>query len=151
MPKPALPMEGSCRCGATRIRITAPPLMTAACHCRGCQKMAASAYSLTAMIPTQGFEVIAGEPVRGGAAGDQLSHMCCPDCMTWMFTRITGLDMFLNVRPTMLDDPSWFTPFIETMTAEKLPWAQTPARHSFEGFPPMEAFEALMAEFAVEG
>lgn len=150
MPKPALPMEGSCRCGATRIRITAPPLMTAACHCRGCQKMAASAYSLTAMIPTQGFEVIAGEPVRGGAAGDQLSHMCCPDCMSWMFTRITGLDMFLNVRPTMLDDPSWFTPFIETMTAEKLPWAQTPARHSFEGFPPMEAFEALMAEFAAE-
>ncbi len=150
MPKPALPMEGSCRCGATRIRITAPPLLTAACHCRGCQKMAASAFSLTAMVPTEGFEVIAGEPVRGGAAGDQLSHMCCPDCMTWMFTRITGLDMFLNVRPTMLDDPSWFTPFIETMTAEKLPWAQTPARHSFEGFPPMEALETLMAEFAAE-
>ncbi|MBN7787194.1 GFA family protein [Ponticoccus gilvus] len=150
MPKPALPMEGSCRCGATRIRITAPPLMTAACHCRGCQKMAASAYSLTAMIPTQGFEVSAGEPVVGGAGSAELSHMCCPDCMTWMFTRITGLDMFLNVRPTMLDDPSWFTPFIETMTAEKLPWAQTPARHSFEGFPPMEAFEALMAEFAAE-
>jgi hypothetical protein len=148
MPKPDLPMEGSCRCGATRIRITAPPLMTAACHCRGCQKMAASAFSLTAMVPTEGFEVIAGEPVRGGAAGDQLSHMCCPDCMTWMFTRITGLDMFLNVRPTMLDDPSWFTPFIETMTAEKLPWAQTPARHSFEGFPPMEALETLMAEYS---
>lgn len=151
MPKPNLPMEGSCRCGATRIRISAPPLMTAACHCHGCQKMAASAYSLTAMIPTGGFEVIAGDPVRGGAPGDQLSHMCCPDCMTWMFTRIAGMDMFLNVRPTMLDDPSWFVPFIETMTAEKLAWAETPARHSFEGFPPMEAYEALMAEFAAEG
>ena len=62
MPKPDLPMEGSCRCGATRIRITAPPLMTAACHCRGCQKMAASAFSLTAMVPTEGFEVIGTVP-----------------------------------------------------------------------------------------
>jgi hypothetical protein len=39
-------------------------------------------------------------------------------------------------------------PFIETMTKEKLPWAHTPATHSYEGFPPFEDFEKLMTEFA---
>jgi hypothetical protein len=31
--------------------------------------------------------------------------------MSWMFTRAEGFDWFVNLRATMLDDPSWFTPF----------------------------------------
>ena len=50
-----------------------------------------------------------------------------------MFTRPEGLDFFVNLRATMLDDPSWFTPFIETWTSEKLAWAATPAVHSYRG------------------
>jgi hypothetical protein len=121
--------------------------MTAACHCAGCQRMSASAFSLTAMIPGEAFEVTQGHPVVGGLHGPQLDHNFCPHCMTWMFTRIAGVDGFVNLRPTMLDDVSWFEPFIETCTAEKLPWAITPARHHFEGFPPMEIFASLMREF----
>ncbi|GAA0615824.1 hypothetical protein GCM10008943_33460 [Paenochrobactrum glaciei] len=68
--------------------------------------------------------------------------------MTWMYTRIEGVDGFLNVRPSLFDDHGWFVPFIETMTKEKLDWAQTPATHSYEGFPPFEDFEKLMGEFA---
>ena len=52
-----LPIEGHCRCGAVRMEISAPPVMTAACHCTGCQRMSGSAYSLTAMIPAEGFRV----------------------------------------------------------------------------------------------
>jgi len=65
-----------------------------------------------------------------------------------MFTRPEGLDAFVNLRPTMLDDPSWFTPFIETMTSEKLPWASTPAVHSFERFPAFDEFAGLIKEYA---
>ena len=143
-----LPLRGSCRCGEVTFEITAPPLMTAACHCTGCQRMSSSAFSLTAMVPAEAFAVVQGKTAVGGLRGPQLQHHCCPSCMSWMFTRIAGLDAFLNVRPTLLDDPSWFSPFIETMTREKLPWAETPARHRFEGFPAMEDFPRLMAEFA---
>jgi hypothetical protein len=143
-----LPLRGSCRCGEVTFEITAPPLMTAACHCTGCQRMSSSAFSLTAMVPAEGFAVVEGRTVVGGLRGPQLQHHFCPSCMSWMFTRIAGLDAFLNVRPTLLDDPSWFSPFIETMTKERLPWAETPARHRFEGFPAMEDFPRLMAEFA---
>lgn len=110
--------------------------------------MSASAFSLTAMVPAKAFSVTLGEPVRGGVKGPQLSHFFCPDCMTWMFTRIVGMDDFVNVRPTLFEDLRWTQPFIETMTAEKLLWAETPARHSYAGFPPLEDYQRLIEEFA---
>lgn len=150
MARLSLPAAGGCRCGRVRIAITAAPVMTAACHCAGCQRMSASAFSLTVMVPNGGFAVTAGDPVLGGLKGGT-RHYFCPDCLTWMFTRPEGFDAFVNVRPTMLDDATWFVPFIDTCRAEGLPWARTPARHSYDHFPPPEDFGRLLAEFAAEG
>ena len=143
-------LKGGCRCGQVRFAITAPPLLTMACHCTGCQRMASSAFSLSVAIPSDGFAVTEGEPVIGGLHG-ATRHYFCPHCMSWMFTRPEGMDWFVNVRATMLDDPSWFAPFVETFTREKLPWATTPAVHGFETFPPMEAYEGLLKEYAEKG
>ena len=65
----ALPVEGGCMCGRVRMRISAPPVITMACHCTGCQKLSASAFSLTAMIPSAAFEVTKGEPAIGALHG----------------------------------------------------------------------------------
>jgi hypothetical protein len=143
---PALPAHGTCRCAEVQIRISAPPILTMACHCRGCQRMSASAFSLSAAIPTSGFEVVSGEPVIGGLRNPQLRHFFCPECMSWMFTRF--LPEFVNVRATMLDDVSWFTPFVETWTSTRLPWARTPAVHSYAEFPLMEEYPKLTMEFS---
>ncbi len=77
-------------------------------------------------------------------------HYCCPHCMSWMFTRPDGFDFFVNIRATMLDDPGWFVPFIETMTSERLPWATTPALHSYKRWPEMEEFDGLIKEYATQ-
>ena len=61
-----LPSVGRCRCGDIQLRISTPPILTMACHCKGCQRMSASAFSLSAAIPTGGFEVTRGEPALGG-------------------------------------------------------------------------------------
>jgi hypothetical protein len=148
MKPPTLPLAGACRCGKVKVEITAPPIMTCACHCTGCQKMSASAFSLTAIMPSAGFRVTEGEPVIGGLHGADLHHYHCPWCKTWMFTRAEAMEGFVNVRPSLFEDRAWFSPFIETMCRDKLPWAETPARHRFEEFPPMEDFGALMREFA---
>lgn len=147
MPAPNLPLDGKCRCGRVRIRISKPPLITAACHCTGCQRMSSSAFSLSAAIPADGFEVTAGDPVIGGMHGEARHHFC-GWCMTWMFTRPAGMDWFVNVRPTMFEDKAWFVPFMETFTDEKLAWAGTPATHSYGQLPPMEAWDGLMADYA---
>lgn len=109
--------------------------------------MTASAFSLSSLYPSAGFEVTEGEPVIGGLHG-AARHFFCPHCMSWLFTRPEGMDQFVNVRSTMLDDAGSYVPFIETYTSEKLPWATTPAVHSFEQFPPMELFPTLLEEYA---
>ena len=141
---------GGCRCGKVQLKVRGRPVMTMACHCTGCQKMTASAFSLSSLYPEDNVEVSGLEPVIGGLHGD-LRHFFCPHCLSWMFTRFDAMGPFVNVRSTMLDDAAGFTPFIETCVSEKLPWAQTPARHSYPQFPPMEDFPRLMGEFAESG
>lgn len=137
---------GGCRCGRLRFATRAAPLITMACHCTGCQRMSASAYSLSLLLPVAGLQITAGEPVIGGLHGAH-RHYFCSWCMSWVFTRPDGLDDFVNLRPTMLDDTRGIAPFIETMTREKLPWVTVPAVRSFDGFPTMEEFGVLLGEY----
>lgn len=148
MPGPDLPAAGGCRCGAVRFEVTTPPLVAMACHCTGCQRMSGSAFSLSAAFPAAAFRVTAGAPVLGGLRAEP-RHYFCPDCMSWMFTRFDpGMGEIVNLRPTMLDDCAWFVPLFETWVSERLPWATTPARHSYAGFPPGEDFSRLLADYA---
>lgn len=148
MSKASLPWTGGCRCGEVRFRVTAGPLITMACHCTGCQRMTASAFSLSALFATETFEVTAGEPVIGGLHGDEARHFFCPHCMSWMFTRPAAIPAFVNVRSTLFDETAGLEPFVETCVSEKLPWAATPAVESFDQFPPDEAWGALMGAYA---
>jgi hypothetical protein len=109
--------------------------------------MTASAFSLSAAIPTSAFQVTQGEPVIGGLRGP-VRHYFCAYCMSWAFTRPPGINDFVNVRLTMLDDAGAFPPFIETYTSEKLPWATTPAVHRFEKFPDASEYEGLARDYA---
>lgn len=139
--------EGGCRCGRVRFRVTAPPMVTMVCHCRGCQRLAASAFSLSVAIPSEGFAVTQGELVPGGLQ-TEMRHSYCAHCKSWVCTRMPGMDSFVNVRSTLLDEPGdWATPFVETFASEKLPWVSTPAVHSFREFPPIEAWEGFVRDF----
>lgn len=138
---------GSCRCGQLRFEVSGPALITSACHCVGCQKMSASAFSLSAMYPAAAFSITDGNPVIGGMHAEPIHHFC-PNCMTWVYTTFSAMPDLVNIRATMFDAPSDLVPFIETCTGEKLPWATTPARHSFEHFPDPSDFPALLEEFA---
>ena len=141
------PIDGECRCARVKMRITAPPLITMACHCRGCQRMTGSAYSLSVAVPSDGFTVREGTPVIGGLHGE-LRHFFCGYCMSWMFTRVPGMDWFVNVRAALLEGAGRFAPFIETCTREKLPWATTPAVHGYESFPAPADFPRLIEAYA---
>jgi hypothetical protein len=142
----ALPIEGGCMCGEARMRVSVHPIVTMACHCRECQRMSASAFSLTAMIPAQGVEVIKGKPQIGALHGAS-QYFYCPKCLNWLYTTPAG-SPFINIRPTMFDVPLWSTPFIESFVSEKLPWAATPARYSFEKFPAPHEYGKLVEAYA---
>ena len=149
--RPTLPATGACQCGALRFRADKAPLLTAACHCRDCQRMTGAPYAAIAMIPADGFKILAGEPVRGGLRRGERKHFFCADCMTAVFTRITGReDKYVNVRATLFDDATWFAPFVEIWTETRLPFAVTGAPHAFPRFPEPEEFMPLVAAYAAE-
>ena len=142
----SLPIEGSCMCGQVKVRVSIAPIITMACHCSGCQKLSASAFSLTAMVPAAGFALIAGETRIGALHGDN-PYVYCANCLNWLYTELTSAP-FVNVRPGLFDVSAWSVPFIESYVSEKLPWATTPAKHSFEKYPEPRQYGPLMAEFA---
>lgn len=142
--------EGGCRCDEVRFTVSGPPLITMACHCTGCQRMTGGAFSLSVLVAEDGFTVTQGEPVIGGLHG-ATRHYFCPRCLSWLFTRPEGVEGFVNLRTTMLDDPGGLDPFIETMTRERLAWATTTAVERYEGFPPPEDFGRLMSAYAEQG
>ena len=144
---PDLPWDGGCRCGRIRFRIAALPLMETICHCTGCQRMSASAFSTTLIMPIDGFAVTAGKPVIGGLHGAEARHHHCDHCKSWLFTRLPEGMPFVNVRATMLDEPGWFVPFMETYTSEALPWAVANAPHSFKAFPDEAEYGPLMEAY----
>ncbi|WKD29053.1 GFA family protein [Halomonas sp. KG2] len=109
--------------------------------------MTSSAFSLSSLYPSEAFSIKSGEPVIGGLHGNT-RHYFCGHCMSWLFTRPEGMDNFVNVRSTLLEDSRTYKPFIETYTDEKLEWATTGAEHSFCKFPPQEKFPELLREYA---
>ena len=145
MSAPVSPQEGGCRCGALRFRVSAAPMMSTACHCTGCQRMSGGPFSTTLMVRPDAFEVLSGDFVVGGLKGPDIRHQHCAECLSWVFT--TFEHPLVNVRAVMMDDTSWIAPFAETWLDEKLPWAESGARHSFDQFPPPDRFEPLMRDY----
>lgn len=145
-----LPWNAACLCGRVQMRVTAPPVIAMACHCKGCQKLTSGAYSLTLMLPPNALEVD-GETVIGALQRAESQHHYCPHCKSWLYTTAPALNGMTNFRPTMLEDASWVVPYLESNVTEKLPGVQTGAKHSFDGFPPPTEYGPLMAAYAREG
>ena len=137
---------GQCRCGEVQFDVAAPPTLTAACHCKGCQRMTSSAYSLTEIYPRDALKVTLGEPVLGGLQ-QGTNHYFCPGCKSWIFTHPEGQEALVNVRAMMMEDAQAFVPFIEFYTNEGLAWARTGAAYSFETTPPDDRWPELISDY----
>lgn len=142
------PLNGRCLCGAVRVRVSKPPLLTLACHCRDCQKLSASAYSLTVMIPRDGFSC-EGDLITGGLGSEDRTHFFCRSCLNFIYSRVAWAEERVNLRLSILDDAAAFEPFVELMTEEKMPWAKVPAPHSYARVPAsLGALQDLMDAYA---
>ncbi|WP_319546723.1 GFA family protein [Ruegeria conchae] len=145
---PEPPFEGACLCGAVRVRVTASPLLTVACHCRDCQKFSASAFSLTTMFPSDSFSYD-GELVLGGLGSVERAHYFCKSCLNFIYSQLKGAPERVNLRTSILDQAASFEPFLEVMTEAKMPWVDVPAVHSYSRFPETpEELQSLMRDYS---
>jgi hypothetical protein len=57
-----LPQSGGCQCGKIRYEITEAPRLVYTCHCKDCQRLTSSAFSLGLVVAESAFHRSGVEP-----------------------------------------------------------------------------------------
>src|SRR3954470_19822818 len=60
MPSPEAPLAGSCACGTVRFQVISEFTTAGFCHCLRCQRRSGLPWSMNAVVPSSGLEVLAG-------------------------------------------------------------------------------------------
>src|SRR5215472_16349959 len=79
-----IPLTGGCQCGKLRYELSETPRLVYCCHCTSCQKITASAFSITAVVIEEAFHLTAGQPhavQRTADSGRVYAYWVCPDCI----------------------------------------------------------------------
>ena len=100
-------IEGGCRCGQFRYRVTGEKLPNAyACHCRDCQTWSGSAFSVQIILPEDRF-ASTGETLlyerTSPESGRTSRQRFCPVCYTRLYNTNSARPGFVTVRGGTLD------------------------------------------------
>ena len=155
-------LEGGCACGAVRYRLTAPPLIVHACHCRDCQKQTGSAFVLNIWIEkahVAADHLVPHSVMLTAGSGKPHEVFFCPDCGTRLWSKYHAApgDTVL-LRVGTLDHPERVKPDVHIFTRSKLPWLELPRdTPAFEAFYdlaqiwPAESLQRLRRNAAAQG
>src|SRR5262252_5484191 len=62
-----IPLIGGCQCGKLRYELSEMPRLVYCCHCTTCQKITASAFSISVVVIEEAFHLTAGHPTWSNA------------------------------------------------------------------------------------
>ncbi|MGC7589201.1 GFA family protein [Bisgaard Taxon 46] len=122
------PINGQCQCGQVHYTLHKAPLVIAACHCKQCQKLSSSAFSISAMIDKDALE-LTGELkqfVRQSESGHSIIAMFCPICANPIYHYSPSYPDKLMLKPSTLDNTDIIEPTIHVWTKEKQSWYSIP-------------------------
>ena len=122
------PIEGSCQCGGVRYRLLAEPLMVVARHCRECQKLSTSAFSITAMVRAEAVE-FSGEMQdwsRVADSGNISAAKFCPTCGNRIYHYDPAEPEKIKLKPSNLSDTHIIQPTAHVWVSEKQDWFTLP-------------------------
>ena len=146
-----LPLTGGCQCGQVRYEIQQRPGTVLTCHCKDCQRMTSSAFSIGFTIKYAPFELIGPEPCaiqRVADSGNTLTRWLCPACGSWLCSgsrpNPSVPDQLRTVRAGSLDDTSWIEPKFHFWTRSKQPWISLPAGARCFETQPTNLYEFLL-------
>ncbi|WP_417551596.1 GFA family protein [Marinomonas fungiae] len=122
------PISGSCQCGGVTYQLLAAPKMVVACHCKECQKLSTSAFSITAMVDASDL-VIQGELKdwsRVAESGNTAAAKFCPTCGNRIYHYDPVKPEAIKLKPSNLSDTSIIQPTAHAWVSEKQGWYQIP-------------------------
>lgn len=122
------PIEGSCQCGGVRYTLLAEPLLVLACHCKECQKLSTSAFSITAFVRREdiAFHGTMADWSRIAASGNVNAAKFCPTCGNRIYHVNPNEPDTIKLKPSNLSDTSIINPSAHIWVSEKQAWYNLP-------------------------
>ncbi|MBM7071336.1 GFA family protein [Shewanella sp. 202IG2-18] len=124
------PVSGTCQCGQVKITLLKPPQKVVACHCKECQKLSSSPYSVTALFgkPDLKIEGQLSTWNRVADSGSDNTAKFCPSCgnRVYHFNPSQPELIKLKLKPVGIQDTSIFKPQAHVWTKEKQAWFVLP-------------------------
>lgn len=115
-------LNGSCLCGAVKIRVPDEFPFIGNCHCSECRKWTGSAYSAAAMVDAGDFEVTQGEDsLTTYKKTDETDLGFCKHCGSSMFSKKVNKGKYV-IRLGVLDDKPTQAPAAHIFVGSKAPW-----------------------------
>lgn len=118
-------MNGSCLCGGVTYSSEAEPILTGLCHCRTCQKLTSSAFSVNVAMPANSVKIV-GQTLRivegAGGSGQPVKLRMCSYCGSAIMTSSEAMPGMEFVKAGTLDDTSWLAPTMEIWCERAQPW-----------------------------
>ena len=121
---------GGCLCGQVRYSVPREPLATAICHCRNCQRQAASAFSVVTVFNRDDL-VLEGTLKTyedKGTSGQRVFRLFCPNCGSPVLTdteRAREQDIIF-VKAGTFDDVDDLKPTTHYWVKRAHPWLELP-------------------------
>jgi hypothetical protein len=122
------PISGSCQCGNVRYQLLSPPLKVMACHCKECQKLSTSAFSLTALVATDTvvFEGELQQWERLAESGNKNYAKFCPVCGNRIYHFNPDQPEVIKLKAANLTDTSILKPEAHIWVSQKQAWFHIP-------------------------
>lgn len=123
------PIKGACQCGQVTYSLLKAPKMVIACHCKECQKLSTSAFSITAIVNAEDviFEGEMSDWSRESDSGNISAAKFCPKCGNRMYHYNPEHPEILKLKPSNLEDTSIIKPTVHSWVSEKQDWYEIPA------------------------
>lgn len=123
------PVKGQCQCGQVTFSLKAEPKVVIACHCKECQKLSTSAFSITCVVDAENIEIKGDlkQTHRIATSGnDNVGHFCA-GCGNRIFqVNPDSPDMIKFKAASSLDDTRMIVPTLHVWTSEKQDWVVLP-------------------------
>ena len=144
-----IPITGGCLCEAIRYELSEPPVETAICHCRTCQKSTGSAFEVSVGFSSSAFRFTKGKP-KLYRSSPIMNKGFCSNCGSLLFDQYLGRTPGFSpdtiyIQLGTLDHPETVTINFHYGVETQLPWI-----HFDDGLPRYRCDEdpELAAAFA---
>ncbi len=144
------PWTGGCQCGAVRYEIEPLEVLTLyCCHCRECQRQAASGFGMSMLLRRRGFRLLRGALrnwSRPADSGGVNRANFCPSCGVRIFHEGGEGSAVISLKAGSLDDTGRLRPVGHIWTRSAQPWVHLAAGMlRYEGQPDTD--DALIAAY----